>query len=264
MRMTPHPDPKAFRKRPRVTRPLIPALIPVLIPALIPALMMALMMAFAALAPPAFAQNGPASVAEAKAQLATAKRRPSWRHPPGNVRAEDYHALFGNTVMVVNLFGTWGQQRQKTGAFAGSLMLVFIGRDGRYVWCSLRTDGQYETSDVRWSARKHTQRGYVYPALANGPGAVLLSPFYDAASGEMIWYGPWRGRWWDWNIGHLQARLPASTWDICPDFPSAKELGVGINPKQTALTYDGILAQDPGRRILRPDLVTPNPLEIRQ
>ena len=36
---------------------------------------------------------------------------------------------------------------------------------------------------------------------------------------------------------------------------------MGVNQLQTAVTYDALLAQDRGRRILRPDLVTPNPSE---
>ena len=72
----------------------------------------------------------------------------------------------------------------------------------------------------------------------------------------MVWYTLHRGRWWDWDNGHLQERLPAATWTLCPDFPPAEELGVGINHAQTAQSYREMLAQDPGRRVLRPDLVT--------
>ena len=36
---------------------------------------------------------------------------------------------------------------------------------------------------------------------------------------------------------------------------------MGVNQLQTAVTYDALLAQDRGRRILRPDLVTPDPSE---
>ena len=103
----------------------------------------------------------------------------------------------------------------------------------------------------------------MWPIFANGirenPG--WFSPVYDAATGDAIWYGPWRGRWRAWNIGHHQERLPATTWTLCPDFPSAGELGIGVNGLQTGVTYDAVLRQDSGRRILRPDLVTPDPAE---
>ena len=42
----------------------------------------------------------PQSVAEAKMHMATATRRPAYPTPPGNVRAEDMRALFGDTVMI--------------------------------------------------------------------------------------------------------------------------------------------------------------------
>ena len=43
----------------------------------------------------------PASVAEARAQLDGGGRLRGYRIPPTNVRAEDYRALFGDTVMVI-------------------------------------------------------------------------------------------------------------------------------------------------------------------
>ncbi len=67
--------------------------------------------------------------------------------------------------------------------------------------------------------------------------------------------------WHTWDVGHLQERLPAAVWTLCPEFPSAEELGVGINKNQTAVTYDKLLEQDPGRRVLRPDLITLDPTE---
>ena len=50
-------------------------------------------------------------------------------------------------------------------------------------------------------------------------------------------------------------------YTLCPDFPPAEELGLEINHTQTALTYPELVAQDPGRRVRRPDLITPNPIE---
>ena len=204
----------------------------------------------------------PASVAEARAQIFGGGRRPSYRIPPTNVRAEDYRALFGDTVMVIP-----GNKDGKDSVPKNALKFVFIGRDGRYVWCYIRTDGEYHTSDVRWRPLKIRRGKVVYPLFDNDAEKQKLrglAPFYDAATGEAIWYTRWYRdkRWWDHNVGHHQERLPASTWTLCPDFPSAEELGVGINHKQTALTYDKLIAQDPGRRILRPDLVTPNAVEV--
>ena len=67
---------------------------------------MALAVALALVGAPGQAQGKlPRSVAEQRAKAETAGRWPSFRLPPGNVRAEDYRALFGNTVVVSGVFG---------------------------------------------------------------------------------------------------------------------------------------------------------------
>ena len=76
---------------------------------------------------------------------------------------------------------------------------------------------------------------------------------YDGATGEVTstyWYPkePLVGS----STGHLQSELPAVTWDLCPDFPSAKSLGARVNTKQTAPLYNDLIAQDPGKRVLKP------------
>ena len=150
-----------------------------------------------------------------------------------------------------------------TGIAHYALQVAFIGNDGRYLWCIPRREGRYFLGDQIWWPVKIKQRSRLWPIFAVGiredPG--WASPLYDAATGDAVWYGPWRGRWRAWDIGHHQERLPAIIWTLCPDFPSASELGMGVNQLQTAVTYDALLAQDRGRRILRPDLVTRNPSE---
>ena len=47
-----------------------------------------------------------------------------------------------------------------------------------------------------------------------------------------------------------------AVYELYPDFPSPEEPGVEVNEAQTADRYDALVAQDPGQRILRPDLVT--------
>ena len=90
---------------------------------------MALAIALALAGAPGQAQGKlPRSVAEQRAKAETAGHWPSFRLPPGNVRAEDYRALFGNTVEVSGVFGATGIPR-----FA--LKVAFIGNDGRYLWC---------------------------------------------------------------------------------------------------------------------------------
>ena len=219
---------------------------------------MALAVALALAAAPGRAQGKlpRSSVVEARAILETSGRWPSYRMPPGNVRAEDYRALFGDTVMVIGVTGAKGIARN-------ALKVVFIGRDGRFLWCTPRSGGLYFYGDAIWWPVKTKRRSRLWPVFANGirEDSGWGSPVYDAATGEAIWYSPWRGRWRAWNIGHHQERLPAATWTLCPDFPSAGELGIGVNRLQTGVTYDAVLRQHPGRRILRPGLVTPDPSE---
>ena len=218
---------------------------------------MALVVALALAGAPGQAQGKLArSVAEARAMAEISGRWAGFRIPPGNVRAEDYRALFGNTVMVIDVTGA-------KDIAPHALKVVFIGRDGRYLWCTPAREGRYLYFDHIWWPVKKKQRSRFWPIFANGirenPG--WFSPLYDAATGDAIWYSPWRGRWRAWDIGHHQERLPAAIWTLCPDFPSARELGMGVNQLQTAVPYDALLIQDPGRRILRPDLVTPDPDE---
>ena len=126
-------------------------------------------------------------------------------------------------------------------------------------------DGETRTREHRWAAEKRVRAPGLTPIFnpnaERPPNRGGLSPLYDAATGEAIFYTKNDGVWWDWDVGHLQERLPASTWTVCPDFPSSVEIGIDVNARQTATTYPELLAQDRGRRILRPDLVTPNPVE---
>ena len=203
----------------------------------------------------------PQTVAEAKVIIVRSRGKKGFADPPGNVRSEDMRALFGDAVFVIND----GRPELGFDTPLNRIGVIFIGADGRYVWCKTRSDWKTRTSDIHWLAFKRARGPGMTPILdptstgkPNGPG---LSPLYDGETGEAIFYTRHDGVWWDWNAGHLQERLPASTWTVCPDFPSAEEIGVGVNERQTVTTYPELLAQDPGRRILRPGLVTPNPVE---
>ena len=81
---------------------------------------------------------------------------------------------------------------------------------------------------------------------------------YNGTTGQMA-YPIHDGRqWWDYIKGHLQDGIPAATYDVCPDFPSAESLGTFVNTRQTSWNYFELVQQDPGQRIIRPDLVTIN------
>ena len=97
--------------------------------------------ALAAAAPAEARDPIPRTVAEAKAQMAAAERYtaswPYYRDPPGNVRAEDYRKLFGGRVMISRKYYWKWPDRD-------DVKIIFIGRDGRYEWCSLYSrDGHH-------------------------------------------------------------------------------------------------------------------------
>ena len=115
---------------------------------------MALAVALALAGAPGQAQGKlPRSVAEQRAMAETSGRWPSFRLPPGNVRSEDYRALLGNTVVVSGVFGATGIARY-------ALQVVFIGRDGRYLWCIPRA--------VTYDALLAQDRGRRNPAPGSG------------------------------------------------------------------------------------------------
>ena len=92
------------------------------------------------------------SVADARLLYETFGRYPSFRIPPGNVRAEDYWALFGNTVMVIDVTGA-------KGIAPGALKVVFIGKDGRYLWCNPAKEGRYSYFEHIWWPVKKNRDG---------------------------------------------------------------------------------------------------------
>ena len=191
------------------------------------------------------------------------KGKGAYRHPPGNVRAEDMRELFNNRVMLADA----AREFSRIGAPDHALKVIFFGRDGRYAWCSYGEGVKYFFADHVWAPVKVKHDGQLFHRLdghIHNDNHDGHSPLYDGATGQLVMYargGP-RKTWVDWNVGHLQERLPRAVWTLCPDFPSAEELGVGVNEAQTAITYDRLIEQDPGRRVLRPDLITPDPTEV--
>ena len=198
----------------------------------------------------------------------------SLRKPPGNVAAGDYMKLFGGAVFVGHPSRNAARADRVR---SSSLHVAYLSRDGRYVRCGLDTRSLktepgpprygYRTG-ARWKMRQYSRGDRVLPVFVNGrdlsgsKGGHLM-PVYNGRTGELTWYTHDRKRWWNLFPGHLQKRLPRAVWTLCPDFPSAKSLGDGVNEKQTSGNYFRLIRQDRGQRILRPDLVTPNPIECR-
>lgn len=79
---------------------------------------------------------------------------------------------------------------------------------------------------------------------------------YRAETGELSILISWQGKRWDGEKGHIQRGIPAAVYDVCPDFPSASSLGVPLITTQTSTNYFELVEQDPGNRIMRPELVT--------
>ena len=63
-----------------------------------------------------------------------------FRHPPGNVRAEDMYELFAGKVLVVDEGGKTGKV---SGVVKHAITVVFHGKDQRYVWCSFGSTPDY-------------------------------------------------------------------------------------------------------------------------
>ena len=101
-----------------------------------------------------------------------------------------------------------------------------------------------------------------YPFLATsetgnweaGHGFSILQ--YRGETGQFAFLAFTGGRYWEMDKGHIQRGIPAAIYEICPDFPSAQSLGVPLIQDQTATNYFDLLEQNPGNRIIRPDLVT--------
>ena len=198
--------------------------------------------------------------------VAEPKRVPkphSYRKPPSNVAADHYQALLGGAVYV----GFAGGKDSFPDIPDDIIEFMYIGKDGRFALCTYKNPGKYYThGNSRWKMRRYQIGGRREAAFANGKnidgdnGGVLF-PVYNGRTGGLSWYTGYRKRWIDDSHGHLQKRLPRAVWAACPNFPSAKSLGVEVNEKQTAITYFDLVKQDRGQRILRPDLVTKNPIE---
>ena len=189
------------------------------------------------------------------------RREPFFRHPPGNVRAEDMYALFAGKVIVVD---AGRKESEVPNLMDHALKVIFIGKDGRYVWCTYgSTPDFYHRDNSRWAPTKFkhakTYQHLFDPAIENDRRG--LSVLYDGDTGQLVKYRHRDQKWHPRDVGHIQELLPRAVYTLCPDFPSPEELGISVNEVQTAITYDKLLQQDPGQRILRPDLITPNPTE---
>ena len=174
----------------------------------------------------------------------------------GNVTARDMLTLFGNVAIVTHSTTAVG-----TPADVATLEVSFFTKDGKSFNC-FAWDGFIDpkTGITRWKPvvidnKTNRER---YPMIeveaADGTGYGLLR--YNGVTGTFDHHASIRGRWRHISTGHIQSDIPAAVYTMCPDFPSAESLGTTVNTKQTSTNYRAMVAQDPGQRVLRPDLVT--------
>ena len=176
-----------------------------------------------------------------------------------NIAAEHVVPLLRNTAWVAH----WenGEGMLPEGGWAN---IVWFDDDGSEYDClqDSETGARYEWATAPYSgvvieARTPRVR-YPLNQTVWEEGTANRLMRYDGATGGLTAFAFARKRWWEADVGHLQERIPAVVWDICPTFPSAASLGTTVNTKQTSRRYFELLQQDPGRRILRPQYVNEN------
>ena len=203
----------------------------------------------------------------------TAKAQDPWPlrpdgAPPVNIGNEGAADLLEGHVFLTRL------SAPEPGRDGGvKLRILHYTRSGRLFGCSFDPGGHYGPTGEPWIHGPLTlpdaQLNLRIPVIAQVAAPDTVPTFgafyYDAVSGVTVLFArDLMGAWYPRETGHLQERLPAAVYTLCPDFPPAEVLGLEVNEAQTALTYPELVAQDPGRRVLRPDLVTFDPIEVTQ
>ncbi len=191
--------------------------------------------------------------------VAQARENYSWKTFKGNLDANGIDELVLGSVFV----GLFKDQDRPGNKRKDSLNVVVTDRKGvahRCAWFNGIASYTYETRQRRGGTI--TQGNYirldeVSIALVgeNKPWGGFI-PIYDAKNGNFQTFIFHKRRWWENETGHLQKNIPAVTYELCPDFPKASKLGMGVNKQQTAKLYSELVEQHPGARILRPDLIT--------
>lgn len=161
-----------------------------------------------------------------------------------NVTADDLPELIGGNVWVA--YRENGRFEIVVSLVGGSeVTCVPNGKTSSTRWESI-------TYDYREARERYPLVKTVFPDGTFGLGAYKYVP----ETGGLYYYIVDGSYWWEYGTGHLQSDLPAAVYDICPDFPSAESLGLEVNAAQTSKFYKKLVKQHPGKRIMRPDLVT--------
>lgn len=169
-----------------------------------------------------------------------------------NVMEDALIELLGGHVWVLN--GTDNILGIQIYMSDGSLYQCYPGEGG------LPKSPSHTGGKIRWESARIDKptRQISYPLLKmiSKGGEGYWAVKYVPETGAIYGYSYWKRHWWEDGTGHLQEDLPAVTYTLCPGFPPAESLGLKVNRKQTSPFYSELVAQDPGRRVKRPDLVT--------
>lgn len=193
------------------------------------------------------------------AGAAIARESYSWTKFKGNLDANGIDELIRSTVFV----GYFQDQNRPDIAQRDSVIINVTDEQGKAHDCSwwngqdtfkysgyIKRGGTFtQANRIRLDRMGVAEVG----ARADNGGSI---PVYDGTNGSFQTFIFHKRRWWENRTGHLQRAIPAATWELCPEFPSAASLGLAVNPHQTAARYKEMMKQHPGIRILRPDLIT--------
>jgi hypothetical protein len=193
------------------------------------------------------------------AGIAQARESYSWKSFKGNLDANGIDELIQGSVFV----GYFQDQNRPGIKQRDSIIVSAVDRSGKTFDCAWLDDTEGHSHNkfvTRGSTFTQANRirldrfgvADIGSNIENG-GSI---PIYNAKNGGFQTFIFHKRKWWENETGHLQKNIPAVTYELCPDFPKASSLGMGVNKKQTAKLYTELVKQHPGARILRPDLIT--------
>lgn len=174
-----------------------------------------------------------------------------------NVKAEHVVPLLKNTALITRTPNLRGK--------VGDLIKIVYYANYEFYYCADYEMKHYTGPSIDFYGTniKSDLINARYPLVqevheTGGVGYFALD--YDSKTGGLTKYMYDKRKWWEMETGHLQKALPAITWELCPEFPSAETLGAQVNKKQTSKYYSELIKQDAGRRIKVPAYEAKEPL----
>ena len=160
-----------------------------------------------------------------------------------NVKAEHVVPLLKNTALITRTPNLRGK--------VGDLIKIVYYADYKFYYCYHYEMKHYTgpSIDFYGTTFKSDLINARYPLLeeiheTGGVGYFALD--YDSKTGGLTIYIYDKRKWWEMDTGHLQKALPAMTWELCPEFPSAETLGAQVNEKQTSKYYSELIKKTQG------------------